>query len=137
MTMPETIWASKAGAWDPLDASELEYQGAHEYVLRSSVQAMIDAAVKESRDYALALEEELRARTAKLERECRLTQAQVDRLLARMVHTHDLREAAMALGAMPEGYCFCSEDRIGDDSKTHEPECSDLRAAIAKIGGAE
>lgn len=39
--------------------------------------------------------------------------------------------AAEALGAMPEGYCFCSEHRIGDDGKTHEPECADLRAAIA------
>lgn len=44
----------------------------------------------------------------------------------------ELLLAAQALGAMPEGYCFCSRDRIGDDSKTHEPECRDLRAAIAK-----
>lgn len=43
-----------------------------------------------------------------------------------------LLEAAQALGAMPEGYCFCSSDRIGDDSKAHEPECADLRAAITK-----
>ena len=35
----------------------------------------------ESRAYALALQEELRVRTAKLERECALTQAQVDRML--------------------------------------------------------
>ena len=31
-------------------------------------------------------------------------------------------QAAQALGSMPEGYCFCSTDRIGDDSKAHEPE---------------
>lgn len=43
-----------------------------------------------------------------------------------------LLAAAEALGAMPEGYCFCSKDRIGDDSKTHEPECRDLRLAIAQ-----
>ena len=42
-----------------------------------------------------------------------------------------LAEAVEALGAMPEGYCFCGKDRIGDDSKTHEPECRDLRAALA------
>ena len=41
-----------------------------------------------------------------------------------------LTEAAQALGAMPEGYCFCSKDRIGDDSKIHEPECHDLRAVL-------
>lgn len=42
-----------------------------------------------------------------------------------------LREAVEALGAMPEGYCYCSKDRIGDDSKVHEPECADLRKALA------
>ena len=42
-----------------------------------------------------------------------------------------VEEAAQALGSMPEGYCFCSTDRIGDDSKAHEPECADLRAALA------
>ena len=41
-----------------------------------------------------------------------------------------LVEAARALGAMPEGYCFCSANRVGDDSKIHEPECADLRAAL-------
>ena len=46
-----------------------------------------------------------------------------------------LVEAARALGAMPEGYCFCSANRVGDDSKIHEPECADLRAAlVAKEG---
>lgn len=41
-----------------------------------------------------------------------------------------LREAAKALGALPDGYCFCSSNRVGDDSKIHEPECSDLRNVI-------
>lgn len=49
--------------------------------------------------------------------------------LARMV------EAAEALGAMPEGYCFCSQNRIGDESKTHEPECRDFRLLLQKIKG--
>ena len=48
-----------------------------------------------------------------------------DAVIARLV------EAVGALGAMPEGYCFCSAHRIGDDSKVHEPECADLRAALA------
>ena len=48
-----------------------------------------------------------------------------DAVIARLV------EAAEALGAMPEGYCFCRAHRIGDDSKVHEAECSDLRAALA------
>jgi hypothetical protein len=41
-----------------------------------------------------------------------------------------LRSAVEALGAMPEGYCFCSQNRIGDDSKVHEPECADLRKEL-------
>lgn len=49
----------------------------------------------------------------------------VDEIVERLV------EAIQALGAMPEGYCFCSKDRIGDDSKIHEPECRDLRRALA------
>ena len=44
-----------------------------------------------------------------------------------------LVEAAEARGAMPEGYCFCSTNRIGDDCKMHEPECRDLRTAIAAM----
>lgn len=44
----------------------------------------------------------------------------------------DLRSAVKALGAMPEGYCFCSKNRVGDDSKQHEPECADVRAALAR-----
>jgi len=46
----------------------------------------------------------------------------------------ELLEAACAAGVTPEGYCFCSKNRIGDNSKIHEPECRDLRAAIAKAG---
>lgn len=42
------------------------------------------------------------------------------------------REAIEALGAMPEGFCFCSANRVGDDSKVHEPECRDLRAALSR-----
>ena len=44
-----------------------------------------------------------------------------------------LVEAAQALGAMPEGYCFCSANRVGDDRKIHEPECADIRAALAAM----
>jgi hypothetical protein len=47
----------------------------------------------------------------------------------------NLLMAAEALGVMPEGYCFCSRDRIGDDSKTHEPECRDMRAAMDDFRG--
>lgn len=56
------------------------------------------------------------------EAELATLRAQVERLTG----------AAEALGAMPEGYCFCSRNRIGDDSKTHEPECADLRAALTE-----
>lgn len=56
---------------------------------------------------------------------------------ARLIaHAPDLLTAAQALGCMPEGFCFCSQNRIGDDSKVHEPECRDMRAAIAKATGA-
>ena len=62
-----------------------------------------------------------------------------DRLLAGILHGRrvalGLLTAAEALGAMPQGYCFCSRDRIGDDSKVHEPECAAMRAAIAKARG--
>lgn len=42
-----------------------------------------------------------------------------------------LVEAVEALGAMPEGFCFCSQERVGDDSKEHEVECADVRKALA------
>lgn len=42
-----------------------------------------------------------------------------------------LVEAVEALGAMPEGFCFCSQERVGDDSKEHEVECADVREALA------
>jgi len=76
----------------------------------------------------------LRDQVNKIDRDRRLVEAQVDRLLA-LVNSMDddyrsLQLAAESLGAMPEGYCFCSKDRIGDDSKTHEPECAELRAAL-------
>jgi len=57
-----------------------------------------------------------------------------DLVIAQAAELERLRSAIEALGAMPEGYCFCSKDRIGDDSKTHEPECADLREALK--GGA-
>lgn len=44
-----------------------------------------------------------------------------------------LVEATQALGAMPDGYCFCGAARIGDNRKTHEPECRDLRAALDEV----
>ena len=58
-----------------------------------------------------------------------VTEAAVDALREKVER---LTGAAEALGAMPEGYCFCSRNRIGDDSKTHEPECADLRAALTE-----
>lgn len=45
-----------------------------------------------------------------------------------------LMQAIEGLGAMPKGYCFCSKDIIGDNSKVHEPECHDLRQAIEDVG---
>lgn len=42
-----------------------------------------------------------------------------------------LREAATALGVMPDGICFCSKNRSGGRG-WHEPECRNLRAALAK-----
>jgi len=56
-------------------------------------------------------------------------------LVAAAREYRELLEAVEGLGALPEGYCFCSSNRIGDDSRTHEPECRDLRAAIAKARG--
>jgi len=58
--------------------------------------------------------------------------ADLAELAALRAQVERLRAAAEALGAMPEGYCFCSRNRIGDDSKTHEPECADLRAALTE-----
>ena len=99
----------------------------------------VQGELQESREYAQALEVELRDRTAKIERECKLAEAQVSRLLDMTNRMDDrlnaLVSATEALGAMPEGYCFCSENRIGDDSKTHEPECEGLRSALRAIAG--
>lgn len=52
----------------------------------------------------------------------------LDQAFAR--HRQPLLEAVKALGVIGEGYCFCSSNRIGDDSRQHEPECADLRAII-------
>ena len=98
-------------------------------------EAALRTDLDESRKYALALVAEMRDRTIKTDRDRKLVEAQVDRLLA-MTNSMDddfqsLRSATEALGAMPEGYCFCSKDRIGDDSKIHEPECAELREALA------
>jgi len=73
-----------------------------------------------------------RAETAEADRDSLLalaTSMDAD-FQAASFYTEQLRSAAEALGAMPEGYCFCSENRIGDDSKKHEPECAELRAAL-------
>lgn len=47
-----------------------------------------------------------------------------------LVENDGLRSAAEALGALPDGYCFCSKDRSGTDAKEHEPECAELRVAL-------
>lgn len=42
-----------------------------------------------------------------------------------------LKSAVEALGALPDGYCFCSSNRHGDGApESHEPECRELRAAL-------
>lgn len=79
--------------------------------------------LRESREYGAALVKELVDRAA-----------QTDALLA-MANSMDgdfkkFTGAVEALGVMPEGYCFCSKNRIGDDSKVHEPECADIRAFL-------
>lgn len=81
------------------------------------------ADLTESREYALALGRELADRAVKQDAFTAMATSMDADFQA-------LRSAVEALGAMPEGYCFCSKDRIGDDSKLHEPECADLRAAI-------
>ena len=74
------------------------------------------------------------AEVERLNRERLLAEAQVERLLPLMTSMdrdfENFVEAVQALGVMPEGYCFCSKDRIGDDSKNHEPECADIRALM-------
>lgn len=111
----ELRWFAAPGDFTP-DGSETEY-----------IRADIHAA-------ALDRLARLEAESARLDRECKLAEAQVDRLLALSTSMDadfaKFVEAVQALGAMPEGYCFCSKDRIGDDSKEHEPECADLRALL-------
>lgn len=47
----------------------------------------------------------------------------------------DLRAALQALGAKPDGYCFChSQEQI---AAGHTGECRDARAALAKAKGGE
>ena len=122
------------------DKSDLIAQEIHSALRDKPAPAVtVQGELQESREYAQALEVELRDRTAKIERECKLAEAQVSRLLDMTNRMDDrlnaLVSATEALGAMPEGYCFCSENRIGDDSKTHEPECEDLRSALRAIAG--
>lgn len=81
-------------------------------------------ALAESREYGLALVQELKDRGEKQDTFTAMASSMDADFEA-------FRSAVEALGAMPEGYCFCSKDRIGDDSKTHEPECRDIRAMLA------
>jgi hypothetical protein len=71
---------------------------------------------------------------ARVRRDLSTANYQLDRVMALSVAIdadfERFVDAVKALGAMPEGYCFCSKDRIGDASKTHEPECRDIRALI-------
>lgn len=46
-----------------------------------------------------------------------------------------LREAIEAHGMLPNGFCVCSKDRDGEKSN-HQPECRDLRAALAETENA-
>ncbi len=90
--------------------------------LAAALRAMA-ADLQEAREYGSALVEELAARAAKTDRFVALA-TNIDADFEAFV------DAVKALGAMPEGYCFCSKDRIGDDSKAHEHECRDIRALI-------
>lgn len=83
----------------------------------------VSSLLAESRSYASALEGEISARAIKAGHFVAMATSMDDDF-------QKLRTATEALGTMPEGYCFCSKERIGDDSKTHEPECADLRAAL-------
>ena len=45
----------------------------------------------------------------------------------------ELLEALTALGVMPDGYCFCNQNRDPlKAEKEHTGECQDARATIAK-----
>ena len=81
-------------------------------------------ALTESREYGLALVQELKDRAEKQDTFTAMASS-MDADFQAFV------SAVEALGAMPEGYCFCSKDRIGNNSKTHEPECRDIRAMLA------
>lgn len=81
------------------------------------------ALLKESREYGLAIVKELSARDRKHDHFAAMAASMDDDFQA-------LQTAVKALGAMPEGYCFCSKNRIGDASKTHEPECADIRVLL-------
>ena len=81
-------------------------------------------ALTESREYGLALVQELKDRAAKQDTFTAMASSMAADFKAFV-------SAVESLGGVPEGYCFCSKDRIGDDSKTHEPECRDIRAMIA------
>jgi len=108
MDAPERIWADTEGGWMPHDASELRYDHCAEYIRADLHQATLAIPNPTPAD-----------------------------LLADAMRLPEIRrlvESVQALGAMPEGYCFCSSNRIGSDSKIHEPECRDLRAAIAEFG---
>jgi hypothetical protein len=48
----------------------------------------------------------------------------------------ELWAAVEALGAMPEGYCYCNGFRDAGQNN-HDPECRDIRAALAALERAE
>ena len=139
--LPVFLWSNAVSHYREIaDAESADHLAPLEALNEEPAPAVtVQGELQESREYAQALEVELRDRTAKIERECKLAEAQVSRLLDMTNRMDDrlnaLVSATEALGAMPEGYCFCSENRIGDDSKTHEPECEGLRSALRAIAG--
>lgn len=60
-------------------------------------------------------------------------EALADRPASPDTRVTNLIRAVEALGAMPEGFCGCSKNRIGDDSKIHEPECRDVRKSLKEF----
>lgn len=79
------------------------------------------------REQVAELEGENAANIIELVRE---VQANRNRATAAEARVKVLEEALGALGAIGNGYCFCSKDR-DPEKEDHEPECRDARKALA------
>lgn len=122
---PERIWANGLGVY-----GEYAGFGGTEYI-RADIRAALQPTEAVAKPFKMAISNDTLKQM--IESDPDNVECEAGYLATPPTDNTALVTAVQALGAMPEGYCFCHRDRIGDDSKVHDPECRDIRAALASI----